>query len=138
MQRKGCKEDAPEEAASTTLTDRDEIIASLGQEHPPWLSAAYEAVEQVARCQPTLTTDNLWPLLTFPAGSAGGKAMGKVVRWALANRIMEKATTDGYLLCLDHAALAPVSTSDGIVIRHQGPLVVYRSLISKPGVGPSR
>lgn len=113
----------------TTLADRTEIIEALSGDDPAWVSAAYGAVEQIATRLARLTTDEIWPLVTFPTGVGGGKAMGKVVRWALASRMMEKATWGGYLLCLDHTTLDPVRTLDGTLIRHQGPVVVYRSLL---------
>lgn len=116
----------------TIPVGRDEIIDMLGGDDPEWVAAAYNAVEEVARHQATLTTDDLWPLVRFPAGYAGGRAMGKVIRWALANRIVEKATSEGYLLCLDHTTVEPVHTRDGSLVRHQRALVLYRSLIHSP------
>ena len=117
----------------TVLMGTDAIIEALAGDDPGWVSAAYDAVERVARRQPAVTTDDLWPLIPFPAGPAGGKAMGKVVRWALTHDVLAKATSGRYLLCLDHAGLDPVSSQDGTIIRHQGPLVVYRSLLYKDG-----
>lgn len=111
------------------MVDREEIIEALGGSDPEWVSAAFAAVSQVAVRQPTLTTDDLWRLIAFPAGAAGGRAMGKVVRWALASGLVAKATSGRFLLCYDHAALDPVRTLDGTLIRHQGPLVVYESLV---------
>lgn len=119
----------------TSLVERYEIVEALGGDDPEWVAAAFDAVERVALRQPMVTTDDLWPLVTFPRGQAGGRAMGKVIRWALAHGVIEKATSGSYLLCLDHATLDPIRTLDGALIRHQGPLVVYQSLRFDPNGG---
>jgi len=119
----------------------DPIIDRLGNDDPDWLAAAYDVVKHVARHQAVVTTDDLWTRLSFPVGAAGGRVMGKVIRAALTSGLLEKARSGRFLLCLDHADLDPVRTLDGSEIRHQGPLVVYRSLLydtaSASDLGPT-
>jgi hypothetical protein len=114
--------------------DRSEIVDHLRPDDPGWLEEAYRVVREVCLEDEFVTTDQVWPRVVFPLGAAGGKVMGRVFKTAQAERWLEKAKVRGYLLCHDYQDLEPVTTLDGKPIRHQGPVVVYRSLLY-PGSG---
>lgn len=115
----------------------NDLMQRLAHQDKAWIDTAMEVLRQACVDHETVTTDTVWPSLTWPTTKSGGRLIGKVVREALQRGWMIKTPmANGHLDCLDHVTLPRVHTVDGVRVHHKSPVLVYQSMLGECPSGP--
>lgn len=116
LQRQRAEAEATELQAARVA--RDEAIAQADAHAlEEWKEQAYEAIEQIARKQPTVIANDLWSYVDRPREP---RASGSVMQWAKKQGFIE--LTEKY---------CPVPSR----MSHAAPVRVWRSLLWKESLG---
>lgn len=108
--------------------DRTAIVDRVWTPDPTWGDVALQVLEVLVRLQSEVTTADLWRLVVYPSGPAGGRAMGRVILSGIRMGLIEKYMEDGHLHCLDVPDIGRIVTLDGTVILARKPLTIYRTM----------